>query len=44
MGVKVRGVKNREICLGLVISIVSLSLKGNIIVNTTPEFNSDFLV
>ena len=29
---------------GLVISIVSLSLKGNIIVNTTPEFNSDFLV
>ena len=29
---------------GLVISIVSLSSKGNIIVNTTPEFNSDFLV
>ena len=29
---------------GLVISMVSLSLKGNIIVNTTPEFNSDFLV
>ena len=28
----------------LVISTVSLSLKGNIIVNTTPEFNSDFLV
>ena len=28
----------------LVISIVSLSLKSNIIVNTTPEFNSDFLV
>jgi hypothetical protein len=29
---------------GLVISTVSLSSKGNIIVNTTPEFNSDFLV
>jgi hypothetical protein len=29
---------------GLVISTVSLSAKGNIIVNTTPEFNSDFLV
>lgn len=29
---------------GLVISMVSLSSKGNIIVNTTPEFNSDFLV
>ncbi|PMD65270.1 uncharacterized protein K444DRAFT_519378, partial [Hyaloscypha bicolor E] len=29
---------------GLVISIVSLFSKGNIIVNTTPEFNSDFLV
>jgi len=29
---------------GLVISTVSLSLKSNIIVNTTPEFNSDFLV
>jgi hypothetical protein len=28
----------------LVISIVSLFLKGNIIVNTIPEFNSDFLV
>ncbi|PMD59783.1 uncharacterized protein K444DRAFT_529026, partial [Hyaloscypha bicolor E] len=28
----------------LVISIVSLSLKNNIIVNTTPEFNSDFLI
>jgi hypothetical protein len=28
----------------LVISIVSLFLKGNIIVNITPEFNSDFLV
>jgi hypothetical protein len=24
--------------------MVSLSLKGNIIVNTIPEFNSDFLV
>ena len=24
--------------------MVSLSLRGNIIVNTTPEFNSDFLV
>ena len=29
---------------GLVISMVSLSSKDNIIVNTTPEFNSDFLV
>ncbi|PMD50231.1 uncharacterized protein K444DRAFT_547569, partial [Hyaloscypha bicolor E] len=29
---------------GLVISMVSFSLRGNIIVNTTPEFNSDFLV
>ena len=29
---------------GLVISTVSLSSKGNITVNTTPEFNSDFLV
>ncbi|PMD62558.1 uncharacterized protein K444DRAFT_524174, partial [Hyaloscypha bicolor E] len=29
---------------GLVISMISLSLKSNIIVNTTPEFNSDFLV
>jgi hypothetical protein len=29
---------------GLVISTVSLSSKGNIIVNTIPEFNSDFLV
>jgi hypothetical protein len=29
---------------GLVISMVSLSSRGNIIVNTTPEFNSDFLV
>jgi hypothetical protein len=28
----------------LVISTVSLFSKGNIIVNTTPEFNSDFLV
>ncbi|PMD62559.1 uncharacterized protein K444DRAFT_717339 [Hyaloscypha bicolor E] len=28
----------------LVISIVSLFLKSNIIVNTTSEFNSDFLV
>ena len=28
----------------LVISIISLSLKSNIIVNTTPEFNSNFLV
>jgi hypothetical protein len=28
----------------LVISIVSLSSKSNIIVNITPEFNSDFLV
>jgi hypothetical protein len=28
----------------LVISMVSLSLKNNIIVNITPEFNSDFLV
>jgi hypothetical protein len=28
----------------LVISTVSLSLKSNIIVNTTPEFNSNFLV
>ena len=35
---RIKGIK------GLVISIVSLSLKGNIIVNTTPEFNSDFLV
>ena len=39
---------NTAFCLkgikGLVISIVSLSSKGNIIVNTTPEFNSDFLV
>jgi hypothetical protein len=24
--------------------MVSLSLKSNIIINTTPEFNSDFLV
>jgi hypothetical protein len=29
---------------GLVISTVSLSIKGNIIVNTTPEFNADFLI
>jgi hypothetical protein len=29
---------------GLVISMVSLSSKSNIIVNTTPEFNFDFLV
>jgi hypothetical protein len=29
---------------GLVISTVSLSIKGNIIVNTTSKFNSDFLV
>jgi hypothetical protein len=29
---------------GLVISMVSLFSKGNIIVNTTPEFNSNFLV
>jgi hypothetical protein len=29
---------------GLVISIVSLFLKDNIIVNTTSEFNSNFLV
>ncbi|PMD51738.1 uncharacterized protein K444DRAFT_545625, partial [Hyaloscypha bicolor E] len=29
---------------GLVISMISLSSKNNIIVNTTPEFNSDFLV
>jgi hypothetical protein len=28
----------------LVISIVSLSLKSNIIVNTIPEFNSNFLI
>jgi hypothetical protein len=28
----------------LVISMVSLFLKGNIIVNTIPEFNSNFLV
>jgi hypothetical protein len=29
---------------GLVISTASLSLKGNIIVNTTQEFNADFLI
>ena len=29
---------------GLVISIASLSLKSNIIVNIIPEFNSNFLV
>jgi hypothetical protein len=28
----------------LVISIISLSLKNNIIINIIPEFNSDFLV
>ena len=28
----------------LVISIISLSLRNNIIVNTTPKFNSNFLV
>jgi hypothetical protein len=35
---RIKGIKE------LVISTVSLSSKGNIIVNTTPEFNSDFLV
>jgi hypothetical protein len=29
---------------GLVVSTVSLSQKGNIVVNTTPEFNADFLI
>ncbi len=29
---------------GLVISTVSLSIRGNIVVNTTPEFNADFLI
>ena len=27
-----------------VISTISLSIKGNIIVNTTPKFNADFLI
>ena len=29
---------------GLVISTVTLSIRGNIVVNTTPDFNSDFLI
>jgi len=29
---------------GLVISTASLSIKGNIVVNTTPDFNADFLI
>ena len=28
----------------LVVSTVSLSIRGNIVVNTTPEFNSEFLL
>ena len=30
--------------INLIISTISLSIKGNIIVNTTPEFNADFLI
>jgi hypothetical protein len=35
---------NKNGIQGLVVSTVSLSIKGNIVVNTTPEFNSEFLV
>jgi hypothetical protein len=35
---------NKKGIQGQVITTASLSLRGNIIVNTTPEFNSDFLV
>src|ERR1700709_2094088 len=35
---------NKKGIQGLVISTVSLSIRGNIVVNTTPEFNSEFLL
>ena len=35
---------NKNGIQGLVVSIVSLSIRGNIVVNTTPEFNSEFLL
>ena len=35
---------NKNGIQGLVVSTVSLSIRGNIVVNTTPEFNSEFLL